>query len=550
MFLRLVSYLKKNKILLLASFLFLVIRLPFLDHAFLLRGERDIALTGYFLAKTGKDLYGNGMPIEFFGLDMPTPFLAFYYSALWWIIIPIKNVFFARIPYVIATTVYVFLVYEIVHQITKHKILSVLTALVFSFSPGIYHLSRLALEVNIATPLLFAAILLYLKKYRFYSYLFFILVYFSYSGFRPLVLPLLLFLEFYWYLQGEKLKKVITNSIISVVFFFVIVGVGLYFVDGGLTLSRKDDVVFFNTQELTERVNYKRNTSIGPNLLDKLFFNKATLSLHYMINVFVQGQGFEYLFSKGDDAAIYASTFTGQFFLLMFPLYYLGFVFLAKKWKREFLYLLGFIPIGLVPSLINIDYISFTIRSILSTVGFAYIIAGGMIFTWSLIKNQKSFIRNGIIVVATFIIAIEISYFGYNYIFRRPVTMFEFFFESERDLADYLNNNKKNYFIYDDSPRNIVATYYFLQPELDVSKAQNILKKESPYSVNGTIIRKCPATDEKLILKPKTIVAESCLDENQYQILGLDPAVDKIEYEDYSFKSAYFIINSSVPKVQ
>lgn len=547
---RVIEYLKEHRMLVIASLLFFIIRLFYLDHAYLLRGERDIVLTGYFLAENGKDLYGNFMPKEFYNIDMPTPFLSFYYSALWWILLPFKTTFFARLPYVIATTTYIFLVYEIVRQITKNKLLSVLTALVFSFSPGIYHLSRLALEVNIATPLLFAGILLYLKKQRWYAFLFFILSYFSYNGFKPLILPLILYLEFYFLLKGESTKQFIKNSVIGIIFFIGLIVLSFGFIDGGLTLSRKADLVFLSYDDIDPLVIYRRNSAIGPELFKQVFNNKITATVYYIIDVFIQGQDLRYLFFKGDPAAIYATTFTGLFFLWMLPMYYLGFFHLARNLKKEYLYILGFILVGLIPSLINIDYISFTIRSILSTLGYAYIIAAGMVFFWKLISGLKMYLKVGIIGVFVAIFAVEMAYFTYNYFYRRPVTMFEMFFESEKDVAQYLLDDQKDYYIYDDSPRNILATYYFLKPKLNVAEAQVQLKKGFPYKFDGNVMRGCPVTGEKIRVEKGVIVAESCLDKDVYETLARDEKIETIKYEDFSFKKAYFIFNSYIPKSQ
>lgn len=541
-------YIKKHKFLFIVSIIYFVIRLILLDHAYLLRGERDITLTGYFLARTGRDLYGNLLPVEFYSLDMPTPLLAFYYSALWYVIIPIKSVFMARLPYVFATTFYIFLVYELVKELTKNKPLAVVTSLVFSFAPGIYHLSRLALEVNIATPLLFGGILLFLKKQRWYAYFLFVLVYFTYNGFRPLLLPLLLLLELYPLLSGKKWKDVGRGLVMSTLFFFVLLGFGMLFIDGGLTLSRKADLVFLSYQDIDPLVIFRRNTAVGPELLKQVFNNKITATVYYMIEVFFRGQDLHYLFFKGDPAAIYATTFSGLFFMIMLPMYYLGFIYMGRKFKKEYWLILGFILVGLFPSLINIDYISFTIRSILSTFGYAFIIGAGILLFWELISKTPTYIKVMAVVLVVGILGLELMYFSYNYFYRRPKTMFESFFESEKNIAEYILENDQKFTIYDDNPRNIIATYYFLKPNLNVSEAQQILKAQSPYKMGNAILRDCPKTGENP-LQPWSIIADSCLDEETYQKLAGIPT-KKIMFEDFSERYAFIIFETEVPKLK
>jgi len=516
-----------------------------LDHAFLLRGERDITFTGYSLAHTGRDLYGNLLPVEFFGLDMPTPFLSFYYSALWWIILPFKNVFMARLPYVISTTTYIFLVYECIKIITKNTKLAIITSIIFAFSPGIYHLSRLALEVNIATPILLGGIILFLKKKRIWAYSLFTLAFYSYNGSRPLILPLLLFLELYPWMNGSSFQSFLKMSVISTVFFFVLFG-SSFIIDGKMMLSRSSDLVFMSYDKITPKVIYLRNSSVGPEILKVVFNNKITETIHYMIDVFIQGQDFQYLFFQGDKAAIYATTFTGLFFLVSFPFYYLGFFYLGKKFKKEYFYILGFIPVALVPAIINIDYVSFTIRSILSTVGYAYIIGGGLIFGFTLLSKMHKIIKIFIIgLFATFFI-IELSYFSYNYFYRRPVTMFEMFFESEKDIAEYLLHSDKKYYIYDDSPRNIVTTYYFLKDHPNMSKFQQLNNQNKKFSFDGHTIVKCPTSDNEIALKAGTIVADSCLSVDRYKSLAGNLDIPFIPYKDFSFRKAFFIFDQEI----
>ena len=158
------EYLLRNKILIIAVIILFIVKIIFLDQIHLLRGERDITFTGYSLAKTAKDIYGNFLPLEFRNLDIPTPFLAFYYSALWWLLIPFKSVFFARLPYVLLSLSLLFLVYEVIVEMTKDRKVSLLTSLIFSFSPGVFHLTRLSLEIGLAMPLLILAMLSYLKE--------------------------------------------------------------------------------------------------------------------------------------------------------------------------------------------------------------------------------------------------------------------------------------------------------------------------------------------------------------------------------------------------
>jgi len=173
------NYLKKRKKIFFVALIFFLIQLPFLDQLSLLRGERDILLTGWSLAHTAKDLYGKLLPLEFTGIDPNVPFVPMYVTALWWLFVPVKSVFLARLFFVLLSTTVPFLIYEIINFVKKDEKIALITATIFCFSPGIFYLSRLALEIGVAFPLLLAGILCYLKEKKISSFIFFFDLYYD-----------------------------------------------------------------------------------------------------------------------------------------------------------------------------------------------------------------------------------------------------------------------------------------------------------------------------------------------------------------------------------
>ena len=161
---RIKLYLQSRKYVLLFCILFFLIRLPLLDQTNLLHDERDIVLSGYSIAKFGTDLYGTSFPMVFDGISPKNPVVAIYFSALSWLFFPIRTIFFARLPFVFISSFILLLTYEIILTLTKNKKNSIITALIFCFSPWIYHLTRLAMDINLAFVLLLAGMLLYFKK--------------------------------------------------------------------------------------------------------------------------------------------------------------------------------------------------------------------------------------------------------------------------------------------------------------------------------------------------------------------------------------------------
>src|SRR3989338_5880908 len=104
-----------KKILFILFALFIIIRLPFLDQLNLLPDERDMALSGWSIAKTGKDLFGKPFPLVFENISPNNPLFAIYFAAFWFLLIPIKSVSLARLPFVLVSSLIVFISFKIIN---------------------------------------------------------------------------------------------------------------------------------------------------------------------------------------------------------------------------------------------------------------------------------------------------------------------------------------------------------------------------------------------------------------------------------------------------
>jgi hypothetical protein len=534
---------KKNKyIFLFLFFFFFIIRLPFLDNTFLLHDERDIILSGYSIAKTGKDLYGNFLPLRFENISPSNPIGAIYFSAFWHLFFP-KTVFFSRLAYVFISSFLLILVYFLTFKIIENKKISFLTALVFSFSPWIYHITRLALEIPLALTLLIAGIFFYLNKNFIFAYILFFICSFTYQGFKILIPFLLLYLEFFFFLTKDKNKYKIISFRNLINFIFIITIVFLTFlIDKNTALNRKNEIIFLNQQQLKKIVDFKRASSKAPLNLSKYFDNKLTAVIDHLINGLTKNYDISYLFKKGDSSAINGNISAGQFFQVFILFYFLGFLYLGKKLKKENLYIFGFTLIGVIPAIIKIDEEpSFSIRGSLSAFGFSYLLSLGVIYYLDLIKN-KSFRHLFNIFILFFLITNIIS-FSYNYFCRRPILISEIFNENERQLINKLNeNSNKKIKIYHNNPKDLYLSLFFLKgkPE-EVFLFQKNLKKGPPYEWKNYIFNFCQKNFNYLNEK-NSIVFEGCLEPNEYQKYE-DKIITKIKYSDfYSAKTAYFIV--------
>lgn len=80
--------------------IYFLLRCIALDQMYMVHDERDIVFSAWSLAWSGKDLFGNIFPLSYGGISPDNPLISIWFSALFWLFLPVKSVFFARLPFV------------------------------------------------------------------------------------------------------------------------------------------------------------------------------------------------------------------------------------------------------------------------------------------------------------------------------------------------------------------------------------------------------------------------------------------------------------------
>ncbi len=538
---RIYEYLRKRKLLVLLFFLFILVRLPFLAQLNLLHDERDIVLSGWSIAKTGKDLFGNSFPLVFQNISPNNPLFAIYFAALWFLIVPIKSVFLARLPFLLVSSLIVFLSFEIVKKITNDEKKSLLTTILLSFNPWIFHITRLALDIPLALVFLLAGILLYLNQKKFIAYFFFILTAFTYQGSRLLIPFLVLYLETFFLLKHKNWRVFLLNNGLNIIF-IILLGFSAYLLEPNISKDRLSEIIFFDTKKNAATIDFRRITTIAPLQISRLFDNKFTFAIDEIFVNFTRGIDISYLFKTGDYSALNGNASTGQFFFVFIIFYFLGIASLAKNGSLYDLYIVGLIPLGMIPTLLSTRGLTFSIRGVLSSLGYSYLISLGILYFQQLLvkKKIKKYILSSLIIL----LAINVLYFIYGYYFRRPVTVGELFYENERQLSDYLSKNDKPFTIYHLSPKDLFLSYIFLKNgNLNLSQIQNNLNNKD-YSFGKVKFILCNQNIKYLSLH-NAVVHQDCLDKKTYDLLddiNNRRVIGRIPYKDFSQKYAYFVI--------
>jgi hypothetical protein len=481
------------------------------------------------------------MPLSFNSISPDNPLFAIYFSALAWLIIPVKSVFAARLPYVLITTPLPYMIYVLFKKMKIDDKEALITSAICCFSPWMFHVTRLAMDIPLALVMIIGGMIAYFNRKYWITYITFFMAFYTYQGFRTLIPFLLIYLELFQVIvlrSKKNIKKMIAIHLIFLVILFASIAI----IDAKVTANRFGQIVFLNNEKFVPDVNLKRNTSIAPQKVRAIFDNKITVTMDYIVTNFMKGQGLLYLFKDGDYSPINGNGVTGQFFLPFILLYYLGIMAFGKSFTRKDLYVLGLLLIGFIPSLVTNVSATFSIRAIITAIGFSYIMARGTLFSLDILSEQKSMIRKSIYAVFILLLLPGLLYFTYNFYLRKPVTVGELFNEKERRLAQYLDRNEKKTTLYVNAPKENLLSYAFVTNDVSMINLQNTLKKGEPYKTSMLTFYKCPPKMNYTKLHD-AIISEGCLDKSVYDKFALSGiAKHQIGYTDISGKVAYFIM--------
>ena len=519
--------------------IYFLVRCIALDQMYMVHDERDIVFSAWSLARSDKDLFGNIFPLSFGGISPDNPLISIWFSALFWLILPVKSVFFARLPFMFVSSFIPLLMYLIAHKVTKNTRFSILVSLVAGMSPWIFHLGRIAMDVTLAFPTLLLAILLLLNKKRLLGFFLLFLAFYNYQGFRT-VIPFIPFL-IEWYLQKSDKKRMVTRYVVHGGF-VVLLFLSIFLIDSKVISRRSDQVLFLNMERFTADVDLKRRETIFPLVVSKLFDSKLTESIRYGLETVAQGLSTQTFFFKGDASPINGTGIGSLLFISTLPFFIFGIMSLRNK-DVGYGFLASFTLWGMIPSLASLNGHSYAIRGILMVVGFSTLIALGITESWTIVRKYNT-LKRILFVITVLIFAADFSTFAYEYFGRRPITLSEVFNERERADAEYITslNTKSPLVIYDTdiSAKNSFMTYAFLKLN-DTTQIQSTMKNDKYiYQYENVTFKRCETRKDHL-QNAIAIVSNHCVNDVEYKKLK-DSKLKEITYKDTPILVAYFVI--------
>ena len=427
--------------------------------------------------------------------------------------------------------------------VAKKRSVLVATALVATLNPWLFQFSRTGFDslFSIFFYLLGIVLLLYGKDWqKLWSLVAFFLGFFQYQGHKPLLVPyvtltllLIVFSQlkkcnFMSILKQLKTKQ---NLVLWLVWMGAIAIMASYLVrlpdlSSGV---RMDEFSLFEGVE-TRTVDEQRRLALSNPMLN-LMDNKYTLLFSTLISRFLYSFDLNLLFQRGNPVVdTFAVIDYGYFHLIDLVLLASGLMFLGtdKKIKNKTWYILAFILVGTIPSIIRSGTPWIIFRNGFAFVGMV-LLAGYGLGSWLTTWRSKA----GWLLISLYLVC-ALPFF-YLYFIRFPVTYTKNNSFYERILASYVQRQQDQQFaiIPDrvDSSFNYLLTYNKLINQANKKAIYRSAQTQNYQLANFTLYKDCPTQkllelgDQVVIVDP---VKEPCIpsSDNQASILEIKALVD------------------------
>lgn len=431
----------------------------------------DEASTGYnafSILKTGKDEYGNFLPLSIRSFDDYKPALYTYLAVPFVGMLGLSELA-VRLPSAILGTLSIlfiyFLILEFFQKEKRVEAMALVGALLFAISPWSLQFSRAAYEGNIGLFFLLGALLFFLKSlkkhtYIFLSSIFFVFAMYSYHSFR-LVIPLLLVAALILFFKPLWIFK--KQVILAFLLFVLLVSpVFISFVSSSGTGSRLSMVTLFGpSPNLDHSINQLEYDRSHNDFIGEVLHNRRIVYFLAVTKGYLDHYNPDFLFLHGDGGRQHHAVDVGMLYLFDLPLLLIGFVYVCRNLHRRTLLLLAFMLIAPLPSAITTGtphpvraIAMLPVFIILSAAGIIYLLDAVSRLKYRLLQIRISYAIFGVLFLVTMV---NITYYFHQYYVHTPVEYGDFWQYGYKDALKIAKQNENK-------SDHIVITYKYDQP--------------------------------------------------------------------------------------
>ncbi len=432
--------------------------------------EAANAYDAYSILKTGRDQYGNFMPLRFksFG-DYKLPLLTY-------LAIPFIKIFgltetgirMANSPFVLLFPIIIFLLTQ---ELFNKKSVSLLAAFLSAFAPGLQLLGRQAHEGYITAFFLTLSFYLFLKFFNKKSVIYFLIFdlcflisLFSYHSSRLWAGFFLLI--FIYFIFIKKIKWFYVLGIITAILIFGIT-------DLINSPSRIKNLLFFNNIGFSLKINELRAEGGS-----RLVYNKLTVGLKDFINEYLKYFSPQFLSINGDENARFGFSGVSPITPIEYIFIFIGLYYLFKnkeKWRYLILFILLFSPISAALSWAGLSIT----RSIFIFIPIFIISAYGIVN----FLNKK----NLFFYVTCSMLYVTFSYYSWDFYlnhYPKRAIVLRSWQAGYKELTDYIKVNYEKFdkfFITRKNGQPYIFLLFYLQYPPEIYQKESLLSIPDEY---------------------------------------------------------------------
>lgn len=406
--------------------------------------ETSIAYNAYSIFKTGRDEWGQLLPLHFksFGeYKLPVQI----YGSIPGIVVFGLNELGVRITPVIYGTLTILLLYFLVLEAFKKKEIALIAAFFLAVSPWHIQLTRASFESSFAVFWIVMAIWFLIKglskpKWLLFSMVPFAISVYTYNSARAfipmfLVVVTLLGWKYFW-----KVKK---WFILAGILFAVLMVPLVPFVLSGAASARYKLVSITNEKGLVPRINERRGNSKLPGILPKLVHNKVTYLSFYFAQNYLAHFTPDFLFIHGAGHKQHHVQGVGELYWIQAPFILYGLYLLIKRKDKNLKILIPWLLLAFVPVALTNDSIPNALRTLNAAPVYQIFTALGIYYFFAGLKKKKVFW--GLIVLSSLIFIINFSIFTKNLFVIYPKAYSRDWQYGNKQVVEYIKENYNKY---------------------------------------------------------------------------------------------------------
>ncbi len=403
--------------------------------------ETSIGYNAYSILKTGKDEWGQFLPLHFksFGeYKLPAQIYAsipgIYFFGL--------NELGVRITPVIYGTLTVLLLYFLTQELFKKKSISLISSFLLAVSPWHIQLTRASFESSFSLFWFVMAVWFLVKglrqkKWIIASIIPFVISVYTYNTARVFT-PLFLFVV---YLANAKhLLKNFKFAFFSFLLFVFLVSPIIPFVISGDAAARYKLVSITDDKGLIPRIEERRNLSRLPLVVTKLLHNRYTYNTYYFSKNYLAHFTPSFLFINGAGHRQHHVQGVGELYWIQAPFLLFGLYLLIKRKDGSLKILLPWLFLAFVPVSMTNDSIPNALRTLIAVPVYQIFTAIGIVELVKLKKYTKIILGLSVI-----LFSINFGIYLNNYFVKYPINYSRDWQFGNKQAVEYIKNNQDKY---------------------------------------------------------------------------------------------------------